>query len=124
MAIFPDPKPIPRPWPPLPPLAISFELGLFDLMFLALGGIVYRPGLDRRVYVRASSYVRNRPGSWLRIARSCVLAPDWSSFVKTLGYKWKFEDGVPVTGDAPTEDELSAEMLKADQEMIDNPRLF
>lgn len=100
----PRPRPIPRPWPPAPPNPIQIELNAFDLMWLAMGGVVRLVGSN--AFIRSDS-TSVRYGTWMYVAKVAgQLANAIVGQVKDVGTTVISSAAGIVAGPAATNDDL------------------
>lgn len=104
LPIDPRPRPLPRPWPPSPPFPIQIELNAFDLMWLAMGGVVRLVGSNAYIRTDATS---TRYGTWLYVAKVAgQLANTLVDQVKDVGNTVISSAAGLVAGPAATDDDL------------------
>jgi hypothetical protein len=103
---YPRPRPIPRPWPPAPPGPIQIELNAFDLMWLAMGGVVRLVGSN--VFIRTDT-TSTQYGTWLYVAKIAgQLARAVLGQVKDVGNTVISSAAGIVAGPVITDDDLYA----------------
>lgn len=104
LPIEPRPRPLPRPWPPAPPNPIQIELNAFDLMWLAMGGVVRLVGSNAYIRTDATSV---RYGTWLYVAKVAgQLVNAIVGQVKDVGTTVHGSRSGIVAGPAATDDDL------------------